>query len=79
MRRLDAECARNNHLELDERVVDKIRQVASQSCADEVAVMCGGVWSPAIERFGEQMVSRMWCLISITFIGCVVLFPTVAL
>ena len=55
MRRLDAERGRNNRLELNASVVDKLRQVASLCCADGVAVMCGGVWSPALERFGAQV------------------------
>lgn len=34
--------------------IEKLRRVAKQTCCDGIAVMCGGAWSPAVERFGDH-------------------------
>eukprot|EP00438_Fugacium_kawagutii_P012724 Skav223403 [mRNA] locus=scaffold1855:5282:6700:- [translate_table: standard] len=52
MKRIDAVIARN--LQFGEATIEKLRKIAKQTCCDGIAVMCGGAWSPAVERFGDN-------------------------
>lgn len=54
MPRLDAVCARSCNLVVNEATLNKLRRVAKKTSVDGIAVMCGGMWSPAVERFGDN-------------------------
>ena len=54
--RIDAICARRNNLHLTAVLLDKLRKVAKKTSIDGIAVMCGGVWSQAVDRFGDRQI-----------------------